>query len=85
MAPPPGVQAPTKSPSPEYDLLLRISLLFSHSVMSDSLQPMTRAHQAPLFFTNSQSLLKFMSIELVMLSNHLIQQKGWAVTLEVRL
>ena len=34
--------------------------------------PWTAACQAPLSFTISQSLLKFMSIELVMLSNHLI-------------
>ena len=34
--------------------------------------PWTAARQAPLSFTISQSLLKFMSIELVMLSNHLI-------------
>ena len=34
--------------------------------------PWTVARQAFLFITNSQSLLKFMSIELVMLSNHLI-------------
>ena len=34
--------------------------------------PRTTAHQAPLSFTISQSLLKFMSTELVMLSNHLI-------------
>ena len=33
---------------------------------------MTAAGQAPLSFTISQSLLEFMSIELVMLSNHLI-------------
>ena len=32
----------------------------------------TAAHQASLFFTNSQSLLKLMSIKSVMLSNHLI-------------
>ena len=32
----------------------------------------TVAHQAPLSSTISQSLLKFMSIELVMLFNHLI-------------
>ena len=32
--------------------------------------PLTAAHQAPLSFTVSQSLLKFMSIESVMLSNH---------------
>ena len=34
--------------------------------------PWTVAHQATLSFTISQSLLKFMSIESVMLSNHLI-------------
>ena len=34
--------------------------------------PWTAAHQASLSFTISQSLLKFMSIELLMLSNHLI-------------
>ena len=34
--------------------------------------PWTAAHQAPLSFTISQSLLKLMSIELVMPSKHLI-------------
>ena len=34
--------------------------------------PWTAACQAPLSFTNSQSLLKFMSTELVMLSNYLV-------------
>ena len=34
--------------------------------------PWTAAHQASLPITNSQSLLKLMSIELVMPSNHLI-------------
>ena len=34
--------------------------------------PWTGAHQASLFFTISQSLLKLMSIESVMPSNHLI-------------
>ena len=34
--------------------------------------PWTAAHQASLFFTVSQSLLKLMSIESVMPSNHLI-------------
>ena len=34
--------------------------------------PWTAAHQAPLSFTISQSLLKLMSIESVMPSNHLI-------------
>ena len=35
-----------------------------------SAAPLTAAHQAPLSFTVSQSLLKVMSIESVMLSNH---------------
>ena len=44
---------------------------FSSSVVSDSLQPHA-AHQASLSFTNSQNLLKLMSIESMMPSNHLI-------------
>ena len=48
-------------------------LLFSLSVLSDSLRPHgTAARQDPLSFTISWSLLKFMSIGSVMLSNHLI-------------
>ena len=45
---------------------------FSGSVMPDSPTPWTAAHQASLSITNSQSLLKLMSIELVMPSNHLV-------------
>ena len=46
---------------------------FSHSVMSDALQPpWTAVFQASMSITNSWSLLRFMSIELVMPSNHLI-------------
>ena len=37
-----------------------------------TLRPMDCSHQAPLSFTISQSLLKLMSIELVMPSYHLI-------------
>ena len=44
---------------------------FSRSVMSDSVTPWTAAHQASLSITNSRSLLKLMSIALVMPSNHL--------------
>ena len=40
--------------------------------MSNSLTPWTAPCQAPLPFTISQSLLKLISIELVMPSNHLI-------------
>ena len=46
-------------------------LLFSHCVQPLA-TPWTAARQGPLSFTISQSLLRFMSIELVMLSNHLI-------------
>ena len=42
---------------------------FSHSVMSDSSTPWTAACQASTSTTNSQSLLKLMSIESVMPSN----------------
>ena len=48
------------------------SVQFSHSVVSDSANPWTAAHQASLSITNSQSLCKFMFIESVMPSNHLI-------------
>ena len=47
-------------------------LLFSHSVMSHSATLWTAARQASLSITISQSLLKFISIESVMPSNHLI-------------
>ena len=47
-------------------------LLFSHSVMSDSASPWTTAHQASTSFAISQSLLRLMSIKLVMPSNHLV-------------
>ena len=47
-------------------------LLLSCSVMSDSVTPWTAAHEAPLSSTISQSLLRFMSIESVMPSEHVI-------------
>ena len=48
------------------------SVQFSCSVMSDSVTPWSAACQASLSITNSRSLLKLMSIELMMPSNHLI-------------
>ena len=48
------------------------SVQFSCSVMSDSVTPWSAACQASLSITNSQSLLKLMSIGLMMPSNHLI-------------
>ena len=47
-------------------------LLFSHSVTSDSMTPLTAANQAYLYFTISRNLLRLMSIALVMPSNHLV-------------
>ena len=47
-------------------------LLFSCSVVSNSVMPWIAAYQASLSFTISQSLLKFVFIELVMPSNYLI-------------
>ena len=55
-----------------YKGLTICSVLFSCSVVSDSVTPWTAARQASLSITNPQSLLKLMSFELVMPSNHLI-------------
>ena len=52
--------------------VLSHSVQFSCSVMSDSATPWTAACQVSLSITNSLSLLKLISIELVMPSNHLI-------------
>ena len=49
-----------------------LSVQFSRSVVSDFATPWTAARQAFLSITNSQSLLKLMSIQLLMPSNHLI-------------
>ena len=54
------------------ELLEKDSIQFSCSVVSDFLRPHGLQHQASLSITNSESLLKLMSIELVMPSNHLI-------------
>ena len=52
------------------------SVQFSHSVMSDSLQPHEPQHaRPPCPITNSQSPPKPMSIESVMPSNHLILRR----------
>ena len=59
---------------PGANVLGYYSVQFSHSVVSDSLWPhgLHGALQASLSNTNSWSLLKLMSIELVMPSSHLI-------------
>ena len=61
--------------------MVQLSILYISSVQSSSVQllshvwlfvtPWTAAHQASLSITNSRSLLKLVSIELVMPSNHL--------------
>ena len=56
----------------ENTLYQNLVVLFSHAVISDSVTPWTAARQPSLSITNSQSLLKLMSVESVMLSNHLI-------------
>ena len=61
---------PSQCLAKEVSLKYRGPVQFSHSVVSDSLQPL--APQASLSITNSQSLLSLMSIESVMPSNHLI-------------
>ena len=48
------------------------SVQFSQLVVPNSEKPWTTARQASLFITNSQSLRKLMSIELLMSTNHLI-------------
>ena len=59
--------------SPRANFLQFSSVHFSCSVVSNSLPPSwTAAHEPSLSITNSQSLLKLMSIESVMPSNHLI-------------
>ena len=61
---------PTESPrNPQHRFVCQL-LLFRHSVVSNSL-PFCGAHQASLSFTISLSLLKLLSIESVMSSNHL--------------
>ena len=57
-----------KKQNKKYHILTTL-LLFSHKVVSDFF---ANPCQASLFFTISESLFKFTSIELVMLSNHLI-------------
>ena len=52
--------------------LISISSVQSLSRVQLFSTPWTAARQASLSITNSQSLLKLMSIELVMPSNHLI-------------
>ena len=51
---------------------VKIPVWFSCLVMSDSATPWTAARQASLSITNSWSLLRLISIKLVMPSNHLI-------------
>ena len=64
--------APFPMSSTESRFLLTLSSVQSLSHVRRFVTPWTVAHQASLPITNSWSLFKFMSIELVMASNHLI-------------
>ena len=59
-------------PFPELSILPLDSVQFSCSAVSNSATPWTATCQASLSITNSQSLLKLMSVESVMPSSHLI-------------
>ena len=52
--------------------LIFLMLLFSHYVLSDSIQPLELQHPQPPCPSLSPGLLKLMSIESVMPPNHLI-------------
>jgi len=67
-----GVQGLLRSMALQNESYIHFSLLFSSSVSFDSATPWMAAGQASLSFTVSLSLLKLMSIELVMTSNQLI-------------
>ena len=63
---------PSQPQATSNQLLSLLLFLLSHWVLSNSVIPRTAACQASLSFTISWSLLQFMSVELVMLPNHLI-------------
>ena len=66
------VQHDDQSPQGNWGSKSQVSLLQLFSCVQLFATPWTAAHQASLSFTISQSLLKVMSIESVMPSNHLI-------------
>ena len=61
-----------KSPELKIDQMIQIRKFSSVQSLSQVQLFVTAAHQPSLSITNSRSLLKLMSIELVMPSNHLI-------------
>ena len=63
---------PGMATSRNHKIMTGSSVQFSRSVVSDSVTPWTTVCQASLSITNSQSLLKLVSIKSVMPSNHLI-------------
>ena len=65
-------RASRTTPPPSWPVSVQFSSVQSLSHVWLFLTPWTAARQASLFITNSRSLLKLMSIESVMPSNHLI-------------
>ena len=55
----------------KFSLLISVLLVQSLNQVQLFANPWTAARQSPMFFTISQSLLTFMSIEFVVLSDHL--------------
>ena len=67
-----SLPCPSLSPLNLYNAHSNFTVVQSLSRVQLFVTPWTAAHQASLSFTISQSLLKLMSIELMMLSKHLI-------------
>ena len=67
-----SIYAPQPTSEQQTPLIPPTYILFSLSVVSDSATSWTATRQASLSITISQSLLKLMSMESVMSSNHLI-------------
>ena len=67
-----GIKMGCSGNSERNDLGGAVVVVQSLSCVQFFVTPWTAAHQASLSFTISQSLLKLMSIELVMPSNHLM-------------
>ena len=63
---------PSPPGSPDGSSILHVASVQSLSRVRLFVTPWTAAHQASLSISNSQSLLRFMSIESVMPSSHLI-------------
>ena len=67
-----GLLAPHCLPNYYWIRDVAVAVVQSLSHVQLFVTPWTAAHQVPVLFTISWSLLRFMSLDFVMLSNHLI-------------